>query len=320
MGASSVWLAIVYMYIMAQNPAQGVVSDYVYAVSAILVSANMGILFLSTSVMVAVTKARQREEDSANRRINVVQMPNQEKPPFTEEDLQAMTLRQFTYGDPDADNGGRVDSVCIICLLGYQDGDPVRQLRCNHIYHESCIDAWLMRSTSGRALCPMRCPPNGYTSGDTGSQPAPPTQRPAVSGTARQSSSASTTTDSQHHIVVAPARRRAGRQGVSSRSGSGIGGGGGGGQVVLSAVPVAADHSGAAAASVTTGTIRRPPVSARSPLPESIGRNLEEDDDVVVGNPEWVIDVDEAFAQHASSSEVVEDLDVDSEQSAVWEL
>ncbi|XP_061098316.1 RING finger protein 11-like [Conger conger] len=35
---------------------------------------------------------------------------------------------------------------CVICMLDFVCGDPVRFLPCMHTYHQDCIDDWLMRS------------------------------------------------------------------------------------------------------------------------------------------------------------------------------
>ncbi|XP_054888884.1 RING finger protein 11-like [Poeciliopsis prolifica] len=35
---------------------------------------------------------------------------------------------------------------CVICMLDFIYGDPIRFLPCMHIYHMDCIDDWLMRS------------------------------------------------------------------------------------------------------------------------------------------------------------------------------
>ncbi|KAJ0032996.1 hypothetical protein NQD34_000103 [Periophthalmus magnuspinnatus] len=37
-------------------------------------------------------------------------------------------------------------SRCVICMMDFEYGDPVRFLPCLHIYHVDCIDPWLMRS------------------------------------------------------------------------------------------------------------------------------------------------------------------------------
>ncbi|XP_066538029.1 RING finger protein 11-like [Hoplias malabaricus] len=35
---------------------------------------------------------------------------------------------------------------CVICMMDFVYGDPIRFLPCMHIYHMDCIDDWLMRS------------------------------------------------------------------------------------------------------------------------------------------------------------------------------
>lgn len=35
---------------------------------------------------------------------------------------------------------------CVICMMDFEYGDPIRFLPCLHIYHLDCIDTWLMRS------------------------------------------------------------------------------------------------------------------------------------------------------------------------------
>jgi hypothetical protein len=47
------------------------------------------------------------------------------------------------------------DSIrCVVCLSNYLHGEEVRKLRCQHEFHSSCIDEWLVRNPS----CPIcRC-------------------------------------------------------------------------------------------------------------------------------------------------------------------
>lgn len=35
---------------------------------------------------------------------------------------------------------------CVICMMDFVYGDPIRFLPCMHTYHMDCIDDWLMRS------------------------------------------------------------------------------------------------------------------------------------------------------------------------------
>lgn len=45
------------------------------------------------------------------------------------------------------------DADCVICLLGFEDGEDLQQLpRCNHSFHAPCINMWLY-SHSDCPLC-----------------------------------------------------------------------------------------------------------------------------------------------------------------------
>ncbi|XP_039258895.1 RING finger protein 11-like isoform X2 [Styela clava] len=35
---------------------------------------------------------------------------------------------------------------CCICMIDFEDEEPIRYLPCMHYYHVNCIDDWLMRS------------------------------------------------------------------------------------------------------------------------------------------------------------------------------
>ncbi|KAL6849930.1 hypothetical protein ACP4OV_020557 [Aristida adscensionis] len=53
----------------------------------------------------------------------------------------------------DSDTGCAGDPPeCVFCLSGVRDGDEVRELRCRHVFHRACLDAWLVRP---RATCPL---------------------------------------------------------------------------------------------------------------------------------------------------------------------
>lgn len=47
-------------------------------------------------------------------------------------------------------NGAAVD--CVFCLSRIDEGEEVRELRCRHVFHRECLDAWLLRP---RATCPL---------------------------------------------------------------------------------------------------------------------------------------------------------------------
>ncbi|KAI3467167.1 hypothetical protein Pfo_023830 [Paulownia fortunei] len=41
---------------------------------------------------------------------------------------------------------------CAVCLCGIDEGDEVRELKCHHIFHKSCVDRWL---GYGHITCPL---------------------------------------------------------------------------------------------------------------------------------------------------------------------
>ncbi|XP_029285956.1 RING finger protein 11b isoform X2 [Cottoperca gobio] len=48
--------------------------------------------------------------------------------------------------DPGQDGSEKKIRECVICMMDFEYGDPIRFLPCMHIYHMDCIDDWLMRS------------------------------------------------------------------------------------------------------------------------------------------------------------------------------
>lgn len=50
------------------------------------------------------------------------------------------------------ENGGKTtDDTCALCLEDYEDGEELRELKCEHRYHSECIDEWLSHKRS----CPV---------------------------------------------------------------------------------------------------------------------------------------------------------------------
>lgn len=50
------------------------------------------------------------------------------------------------------------DTVCVICLEKFKDGDRLRVLPCNHSFHVGCIDRWLSGSQSHDECFTSGCP------------------------------------------------------------------------------------------------------------------------------------------------------------------
>ncbi|KAG0284343.1 hypothetical protein BGZ96_011278 [Linnemannia gamsii] len=43
-------------------------------------------------------------------------------------------------------------SKCLVCMSEYEEGEDMRALKCNHGFHQECIDKWL---TTGANKCPV---------------------------------------------------------------------------------------------------------------------------------------------------------------------
>nr|XP_016515871.1 PREDICTED: RING-H2 finger protein ATL46-like [Nicotiana tabacum] len=45
---------------------------------------------------------------------------------------------------------------CAICLLEFEHGDKGRKIKsCSHIFHENCLDKWLMHGKGQNSNCPV---------------------------------------------------------------------------------------------------------------------------------------------------------------------
>ena len=56
----------------------------------------------------------------------------------------------FTYKEKKDTNKHKLDT-CSVCFDTFKDEDICRELKCNHIFHQKCIDPWLSEHTS----CPV---------------------------------------------------------------------------------------------------------------------------------------------------------------------
>ncbi|XP_041033180.1 RING finger protein 11a isoform X1 [Carcharodon carcharias] len=57
--------------------------------------------------------------------------------------IQHLPKGSFDFGK---DSQNKKIKECVICMMDFVYGDPIRFLPCMHIYHMECIDEWLMRS------------------------------------------------------------------------------------------------------------------------------------------------------------------------------
>jgi E3 ubiquitin-protein ligase RHA2 len=45
------------------------------------------------------------------------------------------------------------DVECSVCLCKIEEGDEIRVLRCNHMYHRECMDKWIAFKNNTCPLC-----------------------------------------------------------------------------------------------------------------------------------------------------------------------
>ncbi|KAG0537210.1 hypothetical protein BDA96_03G128800 [Sorghum bicolor] len=66
--------------------------------------------------------------------------------------LAVAVYRRRGQGQGQEEQAQDPDPDCAFCLSAVRDGEEVRELRCRHVFHRACIDAWLVRP---RATCPL---------------------------------------------------------------------------------------------------------------------------------------------------------------------
>ena len=58
-------------------------------------------------------------------------------------------------GGPGDDDDG---PTCSVCICAFEEGEVLRRLPCQHVYHQACIDAWMLQHNTCPncrwALCP----------------------------------------------------------------------------------------------------------------------------------------------------------------------
>ncbi|CAI9768061.1 unnamed protein product [Fraxinus pennsylvanica] len=62
-----------------------------------------------------------------------------------------LTVRRYENNNNKAECED-ISVECAVCLCRIDEGDEVRELRCNHLYHRVCIDRWL---GYGHKTCPL---------------------------------------------------------------------------------------------------------------------------------------------------------------------
>ncbi|XP_062379941.1 E3 ubiquitin-protein ligase Arkadia isoform X2 [Sardina pilchardus] len=69
------------------------------------------------------------------------------------ENMQATTASRKLHGKQDEDEGAEEDTEekCTICLSILEEGEDVRRLPCMHLFHQLCVDQWLLTNKK----CPI---------------------------------------------------------------------------------------------------------------------------------------------------------------------
>lgn len=60
---------------------------------------------------------------------------------------QIRRIKELSYNSTDFHN----QNTCTICLVDFIEGDKIKLLPCQHIYHSNCIIEWLYKNS----LCPL---------------------------------------------------------------------------------------------------------------------------------------------------------------------
>ena len=71
--------------------------------------------------------------------------------PATPLDLRSLPTIKYRRGMPLSGGGDDEQPQCSICMCEYEAGEPLRLLYCEHVFHQQCVDAWLLRN----ATCPI---------------------------------------------------------------------------------------------------------------------------------------------------------------------
>ncbi|XP_025095547.1 E3 ubiquitin-protein ligase Zswim2-like isoform X2 [Pomacea canaliculata] len=101
----------------------------------------------------AIVNTLMNRELSPSDYETLLQLDNQSSEPLSnlsEENIQLLPLERVRHGGALLAPGAQ----CRICLRGYQEGQYVRKLPCQHKFHKDCIDSWLLH-------CHPTCPVEG---------------------------------------------------------------------------------------------------------------------------------------------------------------
>uniref|UniRef100_UPI00398F04AF E3 ubiquitin-protein ligase RNF128 isoform X1 n=1 Tax=Pristiophorus japonicus TaxID=55135 RepID=UPI00398F04AF len=100
----------------------------------VVTAATVGYFIFYSARRLRIARAQTRKQK---------QLKNEAKKAINQLDLRILKQGDQETG-PDADS-------CAVCIEAYKPNDVVRILTCNHIFHKTCIDPWLLEHRT----CPM---------------------------------------------------------------------------------------------------------------------------------------------------------------------
>ncbi|XP_002193228.4 E3 ubiquitin-protein ligase RNF128 isoform X2 [Taeniopygia guttata] len=109
------------------------------------------ILFISVSFSVVAAAAVGCYVSYSARRLIMARAQSREQRRLrarAKKAIEQMQLRTLKEGDKETGPDG--DS-CVVCFEQYKANDVVRVLTCNHVFHKTCIDPWLLE----HGTCPL---------------------------------------------------------------------------------------------------------------------------------------------------------------------
>ncbi|NXA58167.1 RN128 ligase, partial [Mohoua ochrocephala] len=109
------------------------------------------ILFISVSFFVVAAATLGCYVSYSARRLIIARAQSREQRQLrarAKKAIEQMQLRTLKEGDKETGPDG--DS-CVVCFEQYKPNDVMRVLTCNHVFHKTCIDPWLLE----HGTCPL---------------------------------------------------------------------------------------------------------------------------------------------------------------------
>uniref|UniRef100_A0A7S0ZR69 RING-type domain-containing protein n=1 Tax=Noctiluca scintillans TaxID=2966 RepID=A0A7S0ZR69_NOCSC len=132
----------------------------------ILCVSFFGLMSIPISILALYFIWRRRRNQRVDSVVNVgVSVETLEE---IERDLPSLRPTRFQSRGPSAS-----EQPCSVCMNSFADGDEIRTLLCQHVFHKECIDTWLARrSECPVCRAPLRAAPRQIqaASGDGGTQ------------------------------------------------------------------------------------------------------------------------------------------------------